>query len=172
MCYNNDPPPMSSEDHTLPLLVHSSLYVLELVGGRYYIGISMNLSHRLAQHFSNRGSQFTRTYEPVRVAEVIYKANLNTERQKTLEYIQRFGFNFSDGSPRVRGAGYSGLNARPPAPALLLAATGSSSAGSGSSASRPHESSQNTAIDTDCKPMPLRQAAPTYLQVAGQHSPH
>ena len=163
---------MSSEDHTLPLLVHSSLYVIELVGGRYYIGISMNLSHRLAQHYSKRGSQFTRTYKPVRVAEVIYKANLGTEREKTLEYIRRYGFNFPDGSPRVRGAGWSGLNARAPSPALLSAATGSSEADAGSSASRPPESSQNTAIDTDCESMPLRQAAPTYLQVAGQHHPH
>ena len=83
---------MSSEDQTLPLLVNSSLYILELEGDRYYVGISINLSHRLAQHFSGRGSQFTRTYPPVRVSLVIYKANLDTEREKTLEYIRRYKF--------------------------------------------------------------------------------
>ena len=159
---------MSSEDHTTPLLVHSSLYVLELVGGRFYIGISMNLSHRLAQHFSKRGSQVTRMYPPVRVAEVIYHANLKVEREKTLEYVRRYGFNFPDGSPRVRGAGWSSLRAKAPVGAM---GTATPAANSGQLKPLPLESSRNTAICASHRSLPLKPVSLSYLQAAGQRHP-
>ena len=79
---------MACENYTAPLLVHSCVYVLECYGGRYYVGVSQNLSHRFAQHFSRRGSQMTRKYRPVRVVEVIYGGDYQVEKKTTLEYTE------------------------------------------------------------------------------------
>ena len=72
---------MACENHTSPLLVHSCVYVLECHGGRFYIGVSQNLSHRFAQHFNRRGSQMTRTYRPLRVVEVIFGGDYEIEKK-------------------------------------------------------------------------------------------
>ena len=110
---------MACENYTAPLLVHSCVYVLECHGGRYYVGVSQNLSHRFAQHFSRRGSQMTRTYRPIRVVEVIYGGDYQVEKKTTLEYVRKYGFNMADGTPKVRGAAWAGLRSKPPSDLLV-----------------------------------------------------
>ena len=110
---------MACENYTAPLLVHSCVYVLECHGGRYYVGVSQNLSHRFAQHFSRRGSQMTRTYRPVRVEKVIYGGDYQVEKKTTLEYVRKYGFNMADGTPKVRGAAWAGLRSKPPSDLLV-----------------------------------------------------
>ena len=56
----------------------------------------------------------TRTYRPLRVVEVIYGGDYQIEKKTTLEYVQKYGFNMSDGTPKVRGAGWAGLKSKPP----------------------------------------------------------
>ena len=114
---------MACENYTAPLLVHSCVYVLECHGGRYYVGVSQNLSHRFAQHFSRRGSQMTRTYRPIRVEKVIYGGDYQIEKKTTLEYVQKYGFNLADGTPKVRGAAWAGLRSKPPPDLLVSEAT-------------------------------------------------
>jgi predicted GIY-YIG superfamily endonuclease len=70
--------------------IYSLVYVLELEGGHYYIGISTNLNLRLYQHFNGGGSIFTRTYKPIRVVEVVI-GDYDTENSKTEEYINIYG---------------------------------------------------------------------------------
>ena len=65
-----------------PLSVGMLLYVLECEPANghhptYYIGVSYSLNNRLAQHTSNRGSQWTRLHKPVRVAECRMNATLH-----------------------------------------------------------------------------------------------
>ena len=104
-----------SEHHTDPILIHYSCYVLRCQGDRFYIGVTHNLSHRFAQHFQSRGSQFMRAYKPISIEEVIFHGNQAVEKSTTLKYIERYGFNFTDGTPRVRGAGHAALASRCPA---------------------------------------------------------
>ena len=108
---NNMPP---TEDYTAPLLIYSCVYVLLLEGDRYYVGVTQNLSMRLAQHYQSRGSQATRAYPPIDVEKVIFGGGQKCERETTLKYIRKFGFNFPDGSPRVRGGGWAGINSKGP----------------------------------------------------------
>ena len=115
---------MACENYSAPLLVHSCVYVLECHGGRYYVGVSQNLSHRFAQHFSRRGSQMTRTYRPLRVEKVIYGGDYQIEKKTTLEYVQKYGFNMGDGTPKVRGAAWAGLRSKPPSDLLVSEAKG------------------------------------------------
>ena len=56
-----------------PLSLFGACYVLELAGGRVYIGWSRNLSNRLSEHWAGSGSIMTRTYPPVRVLQVVFR---------------------------------------------------------------------------------------------------
>ena len=86
-----------------PLSVGMLLYVLECepVNGHptFYIGVSYCLNNRLAQHTSNRGSQWTRLHKPVRVAECRMNATLQMEREVTLHYMRKYGWRQVRGGP-------------------------------------------------------------------------
>lgn len=41
------------------------VYVLDCLGGYYYIGFSRNLHRRLKQHFSDYGAKFTQRHKPL-----------------------------------------------------------------------------------------------------------
>ena len=97
-----------------PLLILSAVYVLELEGGRIYVGQSLNLSGRLSQHWSRRGSQMTKSYRPHRVLEVHFDAGRDVERERTIHYAKKNGFDKADGTPNVRGSSWCSLNSRLP----------------------------------------------------------
>jgi predicted GIY-YIG superfamily endonuclease len=88
-----------------PLSVGMLLYVLELVPtekngpSNWYIGVSYALNNRIAQHASGRGSAWTRLHPVVRVAEVHMNASLVLERQVTLQYMRRHGWQHVRGGP-------------------------------------------------------------------------
>jgi predicted GIY-YIG superfamily endonuclease len=101
-----------------PLSVGMLLYVLECAptksGGpaTWYIGVSYALNNRIAQHASGRGSAWTRIHPVVRIAEVRMSATLQLERDVTLQYMRRYGWQ------NVRGGPYSSPNL-PRAPKAL-----------------------------------------------------
>ena len=103
-----------------PLSVGMLLYVLECAptksGGpaTWYIGVSYALNNRIAQHASGRGSAWTRIHPVVRVAEVRMNATLQLERDVTLGYMRKYGWE------NVRGGPYSSPNL-PRAPKALAA---------------------------------------------------
>ena len=77
----------------LPLMVFICLYVLECEPtaqglSRYYVGVTRNLSHRFSQHFSGKGSCYTKKYPPIRVVHVKYKATISDETKYTLALIR------------------------------------------------------------------------------------
>ena len=81
------------------------LYVLECEAvdskPTWYIGVSYCLNNRIAQHCSGRGSAWVRLHPCVRIAEVRMNATLAMEKQVTLEYMRRHGWE------QVRGGPYS-----------------------------------------------------------------
>jgi predicted GIY-YIG superfamily endonuclease len=80
-------------------------YVLKLVKGKYYCGVTGNISRRMKSHFSGEGSKWTNKYPPVAIEECFSVAqgqSLNiVEQEKTKEYISIYGWE------NVRGAGWT-----------------------------------------------------------------
>ena len=97
-----------------PLSLFGACYVLELAGGRVYIGWSRNLSNRLSEHWAGSGSIMTRTYPPVRVLQVVFPADYTVENNLTKHYAKCRGWEKADGTPNVRGGDYSALESRNP----------------------------------------------------------
>jgi len=75
-----------------PILVSPLIYVLELVENKYYVGITMDLNKRLAQHISGHGALWTRLYKPVKVIEIVHDgATLALENEITKKYMDLYG---------------------------------------------------------------------------------
>ena len=66
------------------------IYVLKLVDDRYYIGRSQNIVQRIEDHFSGNGSIYTKKYKPLSVVEIVEEKSIHDERNKTIEYIEKY----------------------------------------------------------------------------------
>ena len=81
------------------------VYILELEGGRVYVGASRDVNRRIAQHVAGTGSAYTRAYKPtgVRLPRLGNVAGTGdaAERDETLRYMQQRGI------PYVRGWRFS-----------------------------------------------------------------
>ena len=92
-----------------PILILPILYILKLDNDKYYIGITMNLNMRLAQHFSGDGSKWTKIHKPINVIEIqINNVDESLENKITLEYMRKFGYE------SVRGGSYTRLDLKKP----------------------------------------------------------
>ncbi len=88
-----------------PILIQPILYVLLLENNKYYIGITMNLNQRIAQHFSGDGSKWTKLHKPITIVEVqIKNVDEKLENEITLHYINKYG------KENVRGGSYCRIN--------------------------------------------------------------
>ena len=92
-------------DRHAPLSVHGSVYVLELEGGRIYVGWSRNVSNRLSEHWAGVGSQMTRMYPPIRVLQLVFPADHDIENDLTRQYARTHGWQTSSCSPNVEVIG-------------------------------------------------------------------
>jgi len=70
-------------------MVH--IYVLELVGGKYYVGKTNNPGFRIEQHFHSGGATWTSKYSPVRVLELINDCDDYDEDKYTRIYMDKYG---------------------------------------------------------------------------------
>ena len=84
-------------------MVTTNIYVLELRGGRYYIGKSDDPKARLTQHLSGTGSAWTRKYKPIKIVKTIKNASPFAEDQVTKEYMSKYGIE------KVRGGSYANI---------------------------------------------------------------
>jgi predicted GTPase len=80
------------------------VYVLELQGGRVYVGKSSNVSRRLQQHMQGYGSEFTKVWKPTgkllpRLGDLVGSGD-GPERDETLRQM------YSRGVDKVRGWRY------------------------------------------------------------------
>ena len=78
----------------------STVYVLRLEGGRYYVGKSDHVMKRYQQHLEGNGSSWTRKHPPVSLEKTIEHASPFEEDKVTKEYMSRYGID------RVRGGSY------------------------------------------------------------------
>lgn len=76
------------------------IYVLQLEGGKYYVGKTNDVEQRVQDHLSNNGSAWTRKYAPQAVIEIIHDASAFDEDKYTKIYMNRYGVE------NVRGGSY------------------------------------------------------------------
>ncbi|MFL2961040.1 MAG: hypothetical protein ACJZ4T_06025 [Candidatus Thalassarchaeaceae archaeon] len=72
------------------------IYVLRLVRGKYYVGMTTRNLDRIWDHIEGQGAVWTKQYPPVVGKELFeYRPNLNKsdEDRITLEMMERFGIN-------------------------------------------------------------------------------
>jgi len=86
------------------VMIHPCIYVLALENDRYYVGITMNLNQRLAQHWQGQGSLWTKKFKPQFVLSVKYPATSQDEKEVTLQMMRIYGWE------NVRGSGWSKID--------------------------------------------------------------
>jgi predicted GIY-YIG superfamily endonuclease len=79
------------------------IYVLKLVEDRYYVGRTNNIFRRTKQHFTVRGSVYTKKYKPIKVIEVEEEKSSDDERKMTFKYVEKYGWE------KVRGSFWCSL---------------------------------------------------------------
>ena len=80
-----------------------SLYVLQLTGGKYYVGKSADVIKRFEQHKSGNGSAWTRQYPPIKLLETRPITSPHDENNVTKDYMKKYGIG------NVRGGSYAQL---------------------------------------------------------------
>jgi predicted GIY-YIG superfamily endonuclease len=93
MAYNI---PLSILDNDINIdnidITRSYVYVLELEDNRYYVGRTSNFIQRMNEHFTDNGALYTKKYKPIKIKEVIEEKTCYDERDKTLEYMEIYGW--------------------------------------------------------------------------------
>ena len=78
------------------------IYTLELEYNKYNVGKTKNLEKRIKQHFNNEGSEWTKTYKPIKLLHKI-KGNGFDEEKQVLVLMEKYGID------NVRGGSYCQL---------------------------------------------------------------
>ena len=81
----------------------STIYIIRLQGGHYYVGKSDNVMQRYKQHLDGKGSTWTKMYRPVSVERTIESQTSFDEDNYTKEYMKKYGVD------KVRGGSYANL---------------------------------------------------------------
>ena len=82
----------------------TSIYKLNLEGGKKYVGKTTNVDRRMEQHFSGNGAKVTKKFKPVSgkvIDEVPGFFSDDVEQEYTEEYIEKHGYG------NVRGGMYT-----------------------------------------------------------------
>lgn len=78
----------------------TTVYVLRLQSGKYYVGKTDNVERRFQQHQSGRGSAWTHKYAPISIEKTYPNASHFDEDKVTKEYMAKYGIE------NVRGGTY------------------------------------------------------------------
>ena len=78
----------------------TTVYVLRLKSGKYYVGKTNNVERRLEEHLSGGGAAWTRKYKPISVEKTFPNAGSFDEDKITKEYMGKHGIE------NVRGGTY------------------------------------------------------------------
>lgn len=78
----------------------TTVYVLRLSSGKYYVGKTDNVERRFQQHLNGSGSSWTRKYRPIAIEKTILNASPFEEDKVTKEYMNKHGID------NVRGGSY------------------------------------------------------------------
>ena len=77
------------------------LYVLQLEGGKYYIGKTSSPSDRYKQHLAGTGAAWTKKFKPVKMVEVRPLKDSHDETNTTKDLMKKYGVD------NVRGGAYT-----------------------------------------------------------------
>jgi hypothetical protein len=77
----------------------TTIYTLKLEQGKYYIGRTTQPKHRILNHFTDNGSEWTKKYKPISVVSQI-KGDEFDEEKYTLIAMDKYGVE------NVRGGSY------------------------------------------------------------------
>ena len=69
----------------------TNVYILRLVAGKYYVGISKNPQKRIKDHFAGRGAGWTRKHAPLAVEAVYNGVNVFEEDMWTKRLMAEKG---------------------------------------------------------------------------------
>jgi predicted GIY-YIG superfamily endonuclease len=78
----------------------TTIYVLRLQGGKYYVGKTENPQKRFQEHKDGRGSSWTRLYPPIGIYKLQQNASPFDEDKVTKEMMAKYGID------NVRGGSY------------------------------------------------------------------
>lgn len=80
------------------------IYILKLEHNKYYVGKTSCLSSRVLQHFTEKGSEWTKLHKPVSVIEIHEDNDIFAEEKYTLLAIDKYGID------NVRGGSITRVN--------------------------------------------------------------
>ncbi len=78
-----------------------TLYILECEDNKWYVGKSSDVQRRFKQHTEGKGSEWTREYAPIRIAETRSITSQFDETNTTMELMKKYGIE------NVRGGAYA-----------------------------------------------------------------
>lgn len=81
----------------------TTLYVLKLKEGKYYVGTTNDVKRRMKEHFGGEGSQWTMKYKPIEVLSTREIDNTFEEDLETKRLMSVYGID------NVRGGAYSNI---------------------------------------------------------------
>ena len=76
------------------------IYVLECIGGKYYIGKTRNSLKRISKHFKGGATAWTCLHKPIKIIEIIENCDAFDEDKYTKIYMAKYGIE------NVRGGSY------------------------------------------------------------------
>jgi hypothetical protein len=81
-------------------MLRTTIYILELEHGRYYVGKTDNVGKRFHEHMTGKGSSWTRKYKPVSIEKSIPNCSPFDEDKYVKECMAKYGIK------NVRGGSY------------------------------------------------------------------
>lgn len=78
----------------------TNIYVLKLVGDKYYIGKAANILNRIQDHIGGTGSAWTKIHKVVDIEKIMRDVSPFDEDKITKEYMSKYGID------NVRGGSY------------------------------------------------------------------
>ena len=69
----------------------TTIYILKLRDGKYYVGKSDNVQKRFEQHLEGKGSAWTKKYSPINIEKKIPNASPFEEDRYVKEYMSKYG---------------------------------------------------------------------------------
>lgn len=88
-----------------PVDIH--LYVLELEGGRYYVGLTGDVAVRFSRHANGDGADWTRLHKPIRIVRSVNTGTRNSQEAVKIEDMVTVELMRQHGIDRVRGGCYA-----------------------------------------------------------------
>ena len=86
------------------------LYILELEGGRYYVGVARDVGLRLWHHFkmgNKTGAAWTKKHKPIAVIHISEISNPTKQRYEAIEREAVLKIAKAVGFEKVRGSAYT-----------------------------------------------------------------